>query len=259
LTGDRLTPAELTTAADVDALARALYGASPHGDGVVHVTALCEAGDGEPRTLLIGPDSPRSDHDFFALNLARARADAILVTGKVLRAEPTLRYDLQGKARAPAALAAWRREIAGRDTPPLLCVLTSGRGLDVTHPAFTSWATPLVFTSPAGAERLADAPFEVVPAAEPSARAAVTYLREQRAARCVSIEAGPSTSRSLYDEPALVSELLLSLFLGAAPAHVVGEPLVPMARVHELLGDGSPHEERHEPSGPWRFQRFLRA
>ena len=109
-----MTPSACRTPDDVDALARRLFGAVPIDDGVVHVTALWAPPEGERRTLLIGEHSPKSDHDFFSLNLARARADAILVTGKILREEPTLRYDLQGAGELPAALAAWRRERAAR-------------------------------------------------------------------------------------------------------------------------------------------------
>jgi len=261
-----VSPADLITAADVDGLARSLYGASPTDDGVVHVTALCEMPDAEPRTLLIGPDSPKSAHDFFALNLARARADAIVVTGKVLREEPGLRYDLQGPGRMPEALGAWRRDVAGRAQPPLVCVLTSGRGIDPSHPAFTSWARPVIFTGEAGKEQLADSGLEVIAVAEPSARAAVTWLREARDARCVAIEAGPSTSRALYGdaatdkagEPSLVDELLLSLFRGAPAPHVVGPPLLPVARLEALLGEHSPPVDLEEPSGPWRFRRLCR-
>jgi riboflavin biosynthesis pyrimidine reductase len=251
-------PADCRTADDVDALARALYGAVPLGDGVVHVTALWSPTSGPSLTLRINEHTPRSAHDFFALNLARARADAIIVTGKVLREEPTLRYDLQGAAGLPAALDAWRRERAGREQPPFVYVLTSGRGLDADHPVWSSWARPVVFTSGQAALSLPER-VEVARVNEPSLRAAIAHARD-RGARCVSVEAGPSTSRALYEDPALVDELLLSeLLVDDIPEVARGDELVDRERLHELLPRASAPAGIEEPSGRWRFSRLLRG
>jgi hypothetical protein len=137
--------------------------------------------------------------------------------------------------------------------------LSSGRGLDPAHPAFHGWARPVVFTSREGQARLQDSGLDVVATDAPSARAAIAWLRGE-GARCVSIEAGPSTSRPLYDEPPVVDELLLSLFLGDAPPDpVIGEELLPLSRVQELFADAAAPVDVDEPSGRWRFQRFRRA
>lgn len=263
-----MTPDALVSADDVATLAAALFGDDPRGAApaghqdvgrVLHVTALYQPPHGDARTLRIGPDSPKSAHDYFALQLARARADAIVVTGKVLRDEPTLGYALTGPARAGDALRAFRRERAGRQEHPWLCVLTSGDGFDDDHPALHSDVRPLILTTDAGRARLAHSRHEVVALPALSVRTAVAWLRDTRRARCVSIEAGPSTSRALYDEPSLVDELLLSLYLGEAPPpHVIGEPLLPIARVRTLLPRSSAGSDVQEPSGPWRFQRFWR-
>jgi riboflavin biosynthesis pyrimidine reductase len=246
----------------VDAIARELYG---HVDlaaraGVVHVTAVWEPPEGGALvTLAIGPDTPRSEHDAFVLSLARARADAIVTTGKMLRDEPHTRYDLSGPADA---LAAWRRERAGCDVPPWLLVLTSGRDVPLDHPALHGAPRPIVYTTRQSAAALAPAVagtrIEVVGVDSPSARSAIDHLRAGRGAKLVSIEAGPTTSRALYDDPVAVDELMLSVY--AAPEldrRVRGKPLLSHAELAARLPHATEPVEVSEPSGPWRFQ--LRA
>jgi riboflavin biosynthesis pyrimidine reductase len=263
LSGAPPRPAGCRDAADVTALNQHLYGSSLAEDaGVLHVTALFDAGDGPLRTLKINEHTPKSEHDFFALNLARARADAIFVTGRVLRSEPELRYSLQGAGELPAALAAWRREVAGRHEPPQLVVLTSGRGLDLAHPAFHSWARPLVFTGDAGAPDLAAQAeregVEVVAHGAPSLRAALEWARSG-GARTLSVEAGPSTASALYDEPLAVDELMLSIFEGQdVPEAARGAPLRSREQLEERLGAARSELVVEEASGPWRLARFSR-
>ena len=64
--------------------------------------------DGEMVVLEINQSTPRSAHDRFALDLARARADVIVTTGAILRAEPRLAYELASD-RAEAAVRELRR------------------------------------------------------------------------------------------------------------------------------------------------------
>lgn len=234
-------------------------------EGVVHVTALWDAPGGGLLTLRINAHTPRSPHDAFALGLARARADAILVTGQVLRDEPNLRYELDGPGELARGLAAWRAEEARRQEPPWLLVLTSGRGLDLFHPALRGWARPLVFTGEAAAAELrrrdGAADVEIVGSAEPSARAAIAHLRGERGARVVTVEAGPTTSRPLYDDPRAVDELMLSLFHGPEIApEAVGVELIPSREaLVSRLGDGTGAWPVEEASGRWSFELLPRS
>ncbi|MGE0790721.1 MAG: hypothetical protein AB7S26_33920 [Sandaracinaceae bacterium] len=242
-------PSELRTADDVDAMASALYSAPlPFAEGVVHVTAVAK--EGERRTVIaIGPHAPKSGIDFFILNLTRARVDAIVVSGSVLRAEPELRYELGGATRA---LSAWRARHT--DTPPWLLVLSRG-DLSAEHPVWDSWARPLVYVPDDAVSRLRavlPARVEVVGAARPSARGAIAHLRADRGCRAVSIEAGPRVAVPLYDEPLAIDELLLSVY---------GGELDPAARAGAFLDESelSTRLERRAATavGEWTFSRWL--
>lgn len=197
--------------------------------------------------MRIEHDTPKSELDFFALNFARARADAIVVTGRILREEPGLRYDLQGPGALPEGLAAWRAA-AGLREPPLLVVLTSGRGLDLEHPAFHSWARPLIFTSVDAAAGLAGGPVDAVGVERPSLRGLLRHLAE-RGARGVSIEAGPSTAVPLYDAPLGVDELMLSVFRGPLAERLRAGAFLSAAELDRRLPAVNP--AAHE--GEWTF------
>ena len=215
--------------------------------GVVHVVSV--VGEDEPRVIKIGPDAPKSATDFFALNLARARADAILVTGKILRAEPELRYAI------PDDLRRWRGD---REAPDLI-VLTSGRGLDPGHPALSGdWARPVIFTSEEAAPALSGSNLVVVAHPDPSPRAAIDWAVSD-GARVVSVEAGPSAAASLYERRPLVDEVLLSEFGGEiADAQLGGSPFARETLETHFRPDRPPHAV-DEPSGPWQFTRWTRA
>ncbi|MFK7988066.1 MAG: dihydrofolate reductase family protein [Sandaracinaceae bacterium] len=229
--------------------AASLYG-SPLGsaEGVLHVTAVARTDDGL-RVMRIGP-APRSPTDFFALSLTRARVDAVVVTGGVLRAEPELRYDL-----APS-LRTWR----GADGP-LLLVMTRGANLPSQHPVWESEAQPLVLTGARAAAELRRAlpsRVEVVGVEAPSGRAALDYLQRERGCRSVSIEAGPSVAVPLYDAPNRIDEVVLSVYEGALPDVARGGAYIEESRLHaEFERVGGPTRV-DEPSGPWVFSRWLR-
>lgn len=250
------------TSSDIDARVAELYGdvdfAGPAG--VLHV-ASATLYEGSLHAIEIGPKSPKSETDFFALNLARARADAIVVSGKILRCEPNLAYELGGFA-APG-LAAWRRERLGKPKPPMLVVLTSGRALDLDHPALHGWARPIIFT---GAQvspdllRAADAQkLPVHRSRAPSLREALEWLRAN-GAETISIEAGPSTVASLYDAPLAVDELMLSRYLEPERSRALrGGVFFREATLHAALRSTSDALRANEASGRWRFSRHLRA
>ena len=120
---------ELTDVASVDRAARALFG-SPLDTrpAVSHSFAAWRAAPDAPLTTIrINEHGPKSDLDFLALHIARARADGIIITGKILRDEPNLTYSLEADPRWGDALKQWRQRRWGLCDPPWLLVLT-GRG-----------------------------------------------------------------------------------------------------------------------------------
>lgn len=252
-------------AESVSAKLRELYGEDPARDeGVLHVVAAWQAPDGRLPVLAIGPSSPASPRDAFALRAARMRADAIVTTGRILRDEPDVTH-----AERDAALLAWRRERVGRAEPPRSVVLTTGAALDARHPLLRADPPPWLATGRAHARALrAAAPgLETIELEPPSLRALLDALA-RRGARTTLVEAGPSTARALYDAPVAVDELLLSILeepaaddpraggRSAAPA-LAGELPAPAA-LDAALGAPRHASRWREPSGEWRFERRRR-
>jgi riboflavin biosynthesis pyrimidine reductase len=214
--------------------------------------------------LRICDRTPKSEVDFLLLNLARARSDAIVTTGRILRQEPALTHDLQGLPGVRAALHAWRREELALSQPPWLLVLTSGRDLDPSHPAFHAWARPLVFCPESSAAQVARVvgrtSIEVVGHPDPDLRRAIDYLRYRRASRRITIEAGPSTAIEAYRVPALLEELLLSVYLAESiPDSLAAGELPTTEEVESILGPARGAFTVEEESGAWRFERYRRA
>ena len=116
---------ELSDASSVDRAARALFGGDfGERPRVSHSFAAWESAEGAPlTTILINEHSPRSELDWLSLHIARARADAIVITGKILRDEPSLSFDLRADARWGDALLSWRKERWGITEPPWLLIL----------------------------------------------------------------------------------------------------------------------------------------
>ncbi|MEM1414514.1 MAG: dihydrofolate reductase family protein [Myxococcota bacterium] len=265
-----LSPATLATAADVEAFAARLYGGScpPPIPGVSHVTSCWRRPGALPTsplvTLRINEHTPKSAEDFFVLNFSRSRADAILVSGKLLREEPETTFGLQGPA-APA-LAAYRNEGALRYDPPLLVVLTSGKGFDPKHVAFADGPgapRPLVLTSPEAAEelapKLAGTRIDVEALESLDTRRAVRWLREARGCARVAIEAGPTASRQLYDAPGIVDELSLSVFEEPRlPGPAFGPEFLSPKMLETHLGPSSTPVAVAAESGRWTFRMHLR-
>jgi riboflavin biosynthesis pyrimidine reductase len=230
----------------VEERARALYG-GPIGraEGVLHVVAIAEPGR---RVMKIGEHSPKSENDYFALELARARVDAILVSGAVLRAEPSLRYELS------PALAAWRRDVLAIERDPWLLVLSRG-AVDPAHPALSSAVRPIVFTS---APITMPRSVEVVIDEDASPRAAIAHLRA-RGARGIGIEAGPRVAVPLYDTPSAIDELALSVFEGALDPRAEGGSFLHQSEIARAGLSRVSAVRIEEASGPWRFERYLRS
>lgn len=242
---------------------RRLYGDDDLSDpaGVVHVAAVGREPDGEMVVLEINQATPRSRHDRFALDLARARADVIVTTGAILRAEPRLAYELESD-RADA-LHAWRMDQLGRPTPPLVVVLTGREDIDLDHPTLHGWAQPWIFTNAENAKALhGRLPGHVGLVGEqtPSLGSLIDWARRRFDARTITVEAGPTTTRPLYeDQPGLVDELMLSVFEGKIPTAARGEPFVSAQTLERCFAQRREGEPVLEDSGPWRFVRLLRT
>lgn len=262
-------------AARIEARIESLYGAGTDlaaPAGVLHVVAIArdpQAGSGLS-VLRIGPDAPRSATDAFVLALSRARADAIVTTGAVLRSEPDLCTEIFG----PDAddLRAWRNRRRGVASCPVL-VLTRGN-IDLDHPTLQQMqdgAGAVVVTGREGAQRLGAVArrtsLQVVGLPDPSLAAAIAWAQTELGARTVSVEAGWSAARSLYpgvdDEggPAHprreVDELMLSVYAGELRDEARGRPFASVAQLRGALSQISSHEVR-EASGPWSFSRWIR-
>lgn len=252
---------DIRSSDDVDAMAHCLYGPGydARRPAVVHVTAVWRRRDSALITLKIQAGTPKSEHDFFVLNLCRARADAIVTSGKILRAERDLHHDLTGPGQVADALASWRRRL-GKSEPPISLVLSSGRGLNLDHPLFRSGTRPLVYTSPEGRERLANAGehgVEVVADTTPSLRSAIDFLRNERQAATIAIESGPSTSIDLYQPPLVVDELLLSIYEEELDEALQGGAFLSRKDIEaQFARPETPFRVRSE-SGCWSFHRYL--
>lgn len=237
-----------------------LYGDDlPRHAGVVHVTSAWRAPDGGLLSLAINEVTPASTTDSFVLSLVRARADALVTTGRTLRSEPALTHAVA----AASGLAGWRREIMGRDAAPATALLTSGRDLDLDHPALRGPQERLIFTTSASAKRLASAArargIEIVADPAPTLRGLLRWLTRVRGCRSVAVEAGASTSGDLYRAPAAVDELLLSVCLAEKiPAAARGPALPDESAIAEAGLLLQSECEREEESGRWSFRRYCR-
>lgn len=234
-------------------LTRWVGGVSSGPAGVLHVAAVWERSGGDYETLRVGEGAPRSLSDAVVLSGARARADAIVTTGRILRDEPELVHASIAPPDMTAELAAWRHAI-GLDAPPWVAVLTASGELPLDHPAFAAAERLVFFTGPAGAARLRSMPgrpphAEIVEARLPGAATLVEHLRSVRGARSILVEAGASTARTLYEGAGLIDELWLSVCLAPdlAPDDVVG-PFVDRRAIEATLGPAV-HAERHDDGG----------
>lgn len=235
---------------------RDLWGTDLAGPvGVLHVAAIGRDRCGQNHVLRIEPGSPQSATDSFALAVARARADAIITTGGILRAEPDVSHD------PGPELIAWRREVRGKQSLPAVVVFTRGAGLPLEHPVFQR-SDVLVATSSKAARDLrtdlARRSVEVIGLYDLSARGLVEAL-VRRGFHDVCVEAGPSTSAALYERPLAVDELLLSIYeeTPLTDEEIAGNFASDVA-LGEAFGPPASDVARTEASGRWRFRRYVR-
>ena len=255
----------LTTADDVKQTIRQIYGNHFLGTGVIHVTSVWRRDASTHLTIRMGPEAPVSSFDQFALSLSRARADAIVTTGRILRQEPQLSHSLQGPGASSEGLARWRAEELGKARPPISLVLTTGRDLDFSHPLFQMPSRTILLTDRKGGwnleSRASDAGVEVIPIDHPTPQDAIGLLRSEFGCATISIEAGPSVARQYYESPVMVDELMLSVYCG--------EPLKPGARGLRQVTPEQIAALFREPAPPfcvadtdgrpsWEIRRYLR-
>lgn len=201
---------------------------------VFHVVALWQPPPGSSLARDLGPDRrvmhirptpPHSDTDTFVLGLARARAEAIITTGRILREEPNVRFEPQGPWAG--ALHAWRRA-QGLTTPPRIIVLS--RTPLPPHPGLDPSAEHF--------------PTDLLPA--------IKTLQDQGVRR-ICVEAGPSTARALYGPGSPLTQLMLSTCHAPSLApEVIGPPLVPEATLARLRATRPC--TRDEAGIPWTFE-----
>lgn len=248
-------------AEDVEDAILTLFGETPMGTGIIHPTAVWQGPMDCLVTLATGESMPRCGHDAFVLGLARARADVIITTGRVLRHEPTLDHRLPGEVLGEALLD-WRLRRLGKERPPATVILSSGRELDLDHPVFRHWTRPMVYTSREGQwileSRAADHGVEVIAADQPSIQGAVEAVRRELGAATIDLEAGPGVASELYNSGA-VDELLLSTY--EAPrldAQAEGPLFLAASEVSSYFGDPVGETQVEAANGPWRLRRYCR-
>lgn len=264
---DDLQLHRVETADEVDELLERVYGSRLRATGVVHVLAAWQRpDDGRLVVLRSGGEAPRPALDHLALGISRARADALLTTAAVLRAEPDLRHDLPGPGSLPRALAEWRRRrpaAARGDAPPILWVMTRSGRLDLSHPAFVRPGRTVVYTDRDGAWALEsqamDYGVELVVDEEPTPRRAVERLRREFGAATVAVEAGPTVARRLYDPPPEVDELLLTvLHRQELDGSLRGPRFLRRAEVEARLGSPRSSYRLASDGEHWELLRYQR-
>ena len=244
--------------------------------GLVHVAAIAAP---TRRAIAIGPEAPTSVHDRRVLGFARARADAIVTTGAILRAEPGLVHAYAEEPDEAACWAEWRQTVLGRSQPPIVMVLTRGGDLPAGHPVFGGTSPVIVWTTPAGQRRLAPRRLPVrwaIASADGSAAGflgeATRWLRDQLLAQTIVLESGPLATEGLYaptsssEAPTRVDELLLSVYCGGSCPTVPGPALPESEALVESFARGAgaapalvTRRRVDEPSGRWSFERYRRA
>jgi len=179
-------------------------------EGVSQVSAGVVTGGRYWMTRVGEPGAPKSAIDRVVLELARTRADAVLLTGRILRAEPSLSY-----APLTESFAALRTEL-GRSNPPRLFILTRSFDLPPAHPVFRELGTTVTLLSANenASENIARLPPGIrrIKLDTPTVAAAIATIKSE-GCRTISVEAGPNAVRELYAEDSPLDELLFARFL----------------------------------------------
>lgn len=273
------TESNVRTLEEVDARLRQLYGVVDWAaaKGVVHVASIVE---GDRSVIIPGPMAPVSKTDRFVLGAARARVDAILTTGAILRSEPGLRHEPSSEPVENAAFLAWRRQRIGRNDSPQLIVMTESGDLPLDHPAIRAAEAGFVWTSPGWAAQLRSrlgnriGRLEIVEASpsKEGIAAAIERTMAQPEVETVLIEAGPRAAAPLYSHSnshsnshsrskriegsASCDELLLSGYHGELDRAASGPTFVSLETIEACFTAPPSTTEIDEASGRWRFMRY---
>lgn len=248
-----------TVHAEIDATLGEVSEAPPR---VIQIISAHRTRAGGLNVMSLSAEAPRSARARFLRNVMRARVDAILTTGRVLRRRPELMLTLQGAGELAAGLWRFRRERVGRLERARVVVLTASGDVDPKHPSLVRAARPLILTGAVGAKRLQTRGIPkhitIVERPEPSLRDAVAYLHEA-GIESIAVEAGPAAALDLYEPPLLVDELVLSIFESAdVPEGVVTGPFAAEPQLTELFGAPRLVTRSTEASGEWTFRRYVR-
>ena len=262
-------------AGELDRRIESLYGEVDwrNAEGLLHVAAINAA---TGAVLAIGPASPASSTDRFILGLARARADFILTSGSVLRAEPDLVHAFSEDEEEDQALRAWRRRVCARDGEPGLAIVSYSGDVPRDHPALGASGRGIVWTSKHGHERLGSSVGQLKveggiaedsmdqgsgdPGIGQSLGDLVEFLLARYSAKTILIEAGPTLSHAFYVRPSgeglRMNELLLSRFEGDAPPEALGPAFESEETIGEVFPNPCTRTTVREPSGRWHFERY---
>ena len=255
---------------DVESELSSLYGSEPLiTRGTVHVVHVARGPNGVLHALRVGSlNAPHSPTDFFVLNVCRARADVLLTSAENLRREPTLQHQLQGPWAE--ALGRYRSHTLGKAGPPVCAILTRSGELPEQHPFWGDGTSKLLLCPSEKQHELAlrfqsplarpgarfDQRAQVIGLPALDARSACSFLHAH-GYPLVSVEAGPSTARALYDAPAQVDELLLTHWQDAPVSAELAGPLPPDGALFQglsLCGSST----RGEAGQRFRFERWRR-
>jgi len=256
----------ITTPDAIDLWAERIFAGPPAPEGVLHVMAVARRAQGDLAALALGDGAPRCDEDRFALALARARADALLTTGAIVRQEPGLHHGSRAltaslPASLAAAFAAWRQR-GGRRRPATTVIMTRSRDLDLDHPLFADGGPVIVFTGADAPTRfgidLARRGAMLISDSHPSLARCLARLAQAGLA-AVTVEAGASVARGLYQPPYAVDELLLSTLEPEAlePGQTRGI-LLREDQLNARLRPVAPAYETRTEAGLWRLRRWRR-
>ena len=237
---------------------------------VLHIAAVAPVA-GVRHVIRIGEHAPRSAVDFYLLNAARAWADVVVSSGKILRAEPELSFALSGPD--PEAARALARARARRTGSALrIGVLSSGSGLDETMPVWTRGGEFTLVTDSVGGRRSRGwaerAGLGVVALDPVGPRAAVEWAvgaaSTGGSAGRVSVELGAKSSVHLYPEGddasddapgprGVVDVLVLSEYLGPLSERALGDRFLAGVDLERLYTPGPEARD-----GEWRFRCWTR-
>jgi riboflavin biosynthesis pyrimidine reductase len=253
--GEALTEADVQLEA-VKAQAHAIYGElASVPTGVIHIASAVRRTSGRLHVIKIQTGAPQSSTDSFVLNFWRAHYDAILTTGQILRAEPTLSYAL------PVGLTRYREQVLGKSGKVRCTILTRGLQLSAEHRVFreATGIELLVLTAPQNVAELRKAladRAEVVGLPQLDARGALDFLQRTGSAT-IGVEAGPSVAGTLYGArlSGRIDHLMLSICEAQLPDDGVGGALPDDAELFAGLRLVS-EAVREEESGRWRFQHW---